>query len=73
MIKPINSPFSEGGNMTKEKLPNGVYRRENDNANLWISYYDENDMRIRESAKTSDPDIAQAFRDKRLRELPKEN
>jgi integrase len=55
--------------MTKEKLPNGVYRREKDNANLWISYYDENGKRIRESAKTNEPDIAQAFRDKRLREV----
>ena len=55
--------------MKKDQLPNGVYRRKNDTANLWISYYDENGKRIRESAKTSDPEVAKEFRDKRLREV----
>jgi len=55
--------------MKQEKLPNGVYRRKNDNENLWISYYDENGKRFRESAKTSNPETAKALRDKRLREV----
>ncbi len=55
--------------MNKDQLPNGIYRRKNDNANLWISYYDENGKRIRESAKTSDPEVAKEFREKRLREV----
>lgn len=55
--------------MKKDQLPDGVYRRKKDTANLWISYYDENGKRIRESAKTSAPAIAKEFRDKRLREV----
>lgn len=55
--------------MKKDQLPKGVYRRDNDSENLWISYYDESGTRIRESAKTTDPDIAKEFRDKRLREV----
>jgi integrase len=52
--------------MQKKQFPDGVYCRKN---KLWISYYDENGRRIRESAKTSDPEIAKAFRDRRLREV----
>ena len=48
------------------KLPKGVYRRDKDSANLWISYMDEQGKQIKESAKTIDPKVAKAFRDKRL-------
>ncbi len=50
----------------KDKLPEGVYHRNKTSPQLWISYYDETGKRIRETAKTTDPDIAKAFRDKRL-------
>ncbi|HEY0459766.1 MAG TPA: hypothetical protein VGC97_11565 [Pyrinomonadaceae bacterium] len=53
----------------KNKLPKGVYQREKTSPILWIRYRDENGQRIRESAKTTDPEIARAFRDKRLREV----
>ncbi len=55
--------------MKKDKLPKGVYRRGNDTTNLWISYYDESGRRIRESAKTTNPEIAREFLEKRLREV----
>lgn len=55
--------------MKNNKLPKGVYyRRENSNQ-LWIDYNDESGKRIRESAHTTNLEIARAFRDKRLREV----
>ena len=50
----------------KNKLPKGVYYRNKNSPTLWISYYDENGQRVRETAHTTDPEIAKAFRDKRL-------
>jgi integrase len=51
-----------------DKLPVGVYHRNKMSSQLWITYHDENGKKIKESAKTTDPDIARAYRDKRLRE-----
>jgi integrase len=53
----------------KNKLPRGVYHRDKNSPILWIRYRDENGQRVRETAKTTDSDIAKAFRDKRLREV----
>ncbi len=53
----------------KNKLPIGVYLRNKNSSQLWITYHDENGKKIKESAKTTDPDIARAFREKRLREV----
>lgn len=50
----------------KNKLPKGVYRRNITSDQLWITYHDENGKKIKESAHTTDPEIAKAFRDKRL-------
>ncbi len=55
--------------MKQEKLPKGVYHRDKTSSQLWIRYRDENGQRVRESARTTDPNIAKAFRDKRLREV----
>ena len=52
--------------MKQEKLPKGVYHRNKMSNQLWITYHDENGKKIKESAKTTDPEIARAFRDKRL-------
>jgi len=52
-----------------KKLPRGVYQRDKDSPQLSIRYRDENGQRVRESAMTTDPEIARAFRDKRLREV----
>ncbi len=49
-----------------EKLPKGVYHRNKNSPQLWITYYDESGKRVRESAHTTDPETAKAFRDKRL-------
>ena len=56
---------SEGGTM-KNKLPKGVYQRNKNSPQLWITYHDENGKKIKESAHTTDPEIAKAFLDKRL-------
>lgn len=50
----------------KNKLPKGVYRRNKTSDQLWITYHDENGKKIKESAHTTDPEIAKSFRDKRL-------
>ena len=50
----------------KNKLPKGVYQRIKNSPHLWITYYDESGKRIRESAQTTNPEIAKAFLDKRL-------
>jgi integrase len=50
----------------KNKLPKGVYHRNKNNDQLWITYHDENGKKIKESAHTTEPDVAKAFRDKRL-------
>ena len=55
--------------MKPNKLPKGVYYRNKTSDQLWITYMDESGKRIRESAQTTDPEIARAFRDKRLREV----
>ena len=55
--------------MKQEKLPKGVYHRNKNSSQLWITYYDENGKRIRESAQTNDASIARAFRDKRLNQV----
>ena len=49
------------------KLPKGVYYRGERKNHLWIVYTDENGKRIKESAKTTDPNIARVFRDNRLK------
>ena len=51
------------------KLPKGVYRRWKGKPHLWITYTDENGKQIKESAKTIDPKVAKAFRDKRLSQV----
>jgi integrase len=48
------------------KLPKGVYQRNKSSPQLWIDYPDENGKRIRESAHTTDPTIAENFRNQRL-------
>lgn len=48
------------------KLPRGVYHRYKDRPHLWIRYQDEHGKTIKESAQTTNPEIARAFRDKRL-------
>ncbi len=50
----------------KNKLPKGVYQRNKSSPQLWISYVDENGKQIKESAKTTDPKLAEEFRNKRL-------
>lgn len=55
--------------MKKDKLPKGVYRRDKDSEHLWIAYTDEQGKRIKESAKTTDPEVARARLEKRLREV----
>ncbi len=55
--------------MKPKKLPKGVYYRNKNNDLLWITYHDENGKKIKESAHTTDTEIARAFRDKRLREV----
>jgi hypothetical protein len=48
------------------KLPKGVYQRNKSSPQLWILYMDENGKRILESAHTTDPTIAENFRNLRL-------
>ncbi len=48
------------------KLPKGVYHRNKNSSLLWITYHDENGKKIKESAKTTSPEIAKAFLNKRL-------
>ena len=48
------------------KLPKGVYHRDKNSPRLWIRYHDENGKQIKESAKTTNPEIARAFLNKRL-------
>ena len=50
----------------KNKLPKGVYYRNKNSDQLWITYHDENGKKIKESGHTTEPDVAKAFRDKRL-------
>lgn len=50
----------------KNKLPKGVYYRNKNSPNLWITYHDENGKKIKESAHTTETDVAKSFRDKRL-------
>jgi integrase len=50
-------------------LPKGVYRRNKASPQLWITYYDENGKRFRESAHTTDPQIAASFRTVRLAQV----
>jgi len=52
-----------------KKLPKGVYHRNKDSLQLWITYHDENGKKIKESAKTTVPEIAAAFREKRLSQV----
>src|SRR5437868_2781372 len=49
-----------------KKLPKGVYQRNKSSPNLWIRYMDEHGIRIKESAHTTDPVIAEQFRNQRL-------
>lgn len=51
------------------KLPKGVYQRNKASPQLWITYVDENGKQIKESAKTTDPDLAEQFRNKRLNQV----
>ena len=53
----------------KTKLPKGVYQRNKSSPQLWVSYMDENGKRVRESAHTTDPTIAEQFRNKRLNQV----
>jgi integrase len=53
----------------KKALPKGVYYRRKNSIQLWIDYNDEHGKRIREAAHTTDPEIARAFREKRLRDV----
>jgi integrase len=55
--------------MKKDQLPNGVYRRDKTSEHLWIAYTDEQGKRIKESAKTTDPEVAKMRLEKRLREV----
>ena len=48
------------------KLPKGVYKRNKSSPRLWINYLDEDSMRIRESAHTTDPELAERLRNQRL-------
>src|SRR6266404_3507895 len=48
------------------KLPKGVYHRNKSSPQLWIDYSDENGKRVRESAHTADPSVAEQFRNQRL-------
>jgi integrase len=51
------------------KLPKGVFQRNKDSDQLWISYQDEFGNQIRESAKTTDPKLASAFRKIRMAQV----
>ena len=51
------------------KLPKGVYQRNKSSPNLWITYYDEKGKRQREAAHTTDPKIAENFRNVRLAQV----
>ncbi len=51
------------------KLPKGIYYRNKSSPHLWITYTGENGKRIRETAKTTDPEVARAFREKRLNQV----
>ena len=51
------------------KLPKGVFRRNKDSSRLWITYHDEHGRKIKESAHTTDPEIARGFRQKRLTQV----
>jgi integrase len=51
------------------KLPKGVYQRNKSSPQLWISYMDENGKRILESAHTTDPTLAEQYRNKRLNQV----
>ena len=44
------------------KLPRGVYIRVKGSPQLWISYQDEYGNQVRESAHTTDPELAKDFR-----------
>src|SRR5436305_1431727 len=51
------------------KLPKGVYQRNKASPQLWVTYLDENGKQIKESAHTTDSEIAEAFRNKRLNQV----
>ena len=51
------------------KLPIGVYKRNKSSPLLWITYHDEHGKKIKESARTTDPALAEAFRNKRLAQV----
>lgn len=48
------------------KLPKGVYQRNKSSPQLWIDYLDEDGKRVRESAHTTDPELAERLRNQRL-------
>jgi integrase len=48
------------------KLPKGVFHRNKSSPLLWIDYLDEDGKRIRESAHTTDPQLAERLRNQRL-------
>ena len=51
------------------KLPKGVYQRNKSSPQLWITYMDEKGKRLRESAHTTDPELAAQLRNKRLTQV----
>ena len=51
------------------KLPKGVYQRNKSSPQLWITYVDENGKQIKESAKTTDPGLAEAYRNRRMAQV----
>ena len=44
------------------KPPKGVYQRNKASPQLWVTYVDEEGKQIKESAHTTDLEIADAFR-----------
>ncbi len=51
------------------KLPKGVFQRNKSSPQLWITYHDEKGKKIKESAHTTDPVIAENFRNVRLAQV----
>ncbi len=51
------------------KFPRGIYIRNKNSSQLWISYHDEYGNQIRESAHTTNPKLAQDFRKLRVAQV----
>jgi hypothetical protein len=51
------------------KLPRGIYIRIKGSAQLWISYQDEYGNHVRESAHTTNPELAKDFRKLRMAQV----